>query len=870
MIKEIKFLLLLLFIISNVYSQNNIILNWGITTIGTDSTNSNHSRAIGGLSPNILNMKINSISIYLGKETEPVRLAIYTGGQPDNPSSATLLWDAGIVTSSGTKGWYTISHPTGIDWQPNTFTWLAWKRNNGTTVFYNTNSSYCGNFQSERGRNNNSFNQSPSIGFPTNYGEVGTFYDAWYSIYLTYTRPAHQSFYVANNGSDTNDGTFLYPFKTINRAVSVAEAGDTIYVRGGEYKEMNGLLNQLRINKSGQSGFPIVIKNYEAEKPIINQTKQITSNWSNYSGYIYVATVPNEIISGHPNYGNPIPISIVTIDTSLLYSASSLASMTKGSFYQDGANLYVWTPYDDSPENHIFGMIKDFLESADWHEAAGVYITGDYIEMSGFEIRNSSGMGIYCKGSYNKFTNNKILFNSSCGFKIVGTANGDIITGGFDNEFSDNEVMECVLENWPRYSMPDFCPLCWAGAIAFNCCKNGKILRNKVYRNHGEGISTGGAAMGLPSSVGLIISENELWDNYSVQIYIHGSSDCVVDKNFMYNTGRYPPVSPNLSRNLPGITTALETWSGSQYSHLKNNVFTNNIVVNAQCGFQFFCDYDGSGISDYIIANNTFVNSRWVGLWLDGFSGSSVCSHTNNIIQNNIFIKRKDWIILLVENVDSTNIFTHNLFYNYSGNQLYSWNGNNYYSLNSLFFATGQGDSCIWGNPLLSNITVADSFENFVYVDVDKDNFKLNENSPAIDKGKNISTILWDGWGTSRPQGSNYDIGAFEFININNIKLKLKLFLQGAYSLEQNFPNPFNPSTTIKYTIPYNIENKLVPTTLKIYNILGQEITTLVNDEQEPGIYEVEFNAKSLSSGVYFYKLIAGNFTDTKKMIVLK
>jgi hypothetical protein len=85
------------------------------------------------------------------------------------------------------------------------------------------------------------------------------------------------------------------------------------------------------------------------------------------------------------------------------------------------------------------------------------------------------------------------------------------------------------------------------------------------------------------------------------------------------------------------------------------------------------------------------------------------------------------------------------------------------------------------------------------------------------------------------------------------------------FALEQNYPNPFNPSTTIRYSIR---ENSLV--TLKIYDILGNEVATLVREVKPAGIYSVNFNSGSLSSGIYFYKLNAGNFTETKKMIMLK
>ncbi len=85
------------------------------------------------------------------------------------------------------------------------------------------------------------------------------------------------------------------------------------------------------------------------------------------------------------------------------------------------------------------------------------------------------------------------------------------------------------------------------------------------------------------------------------------------------------------------------------------------------------------------------------------------------------------------------------------------------------------------------------------------------------------------------------------------------------YSLEQNYPNPFNPTTTIQYRIPRDES-----VTLKVYNLLGQKVKTLVDEQQRAGSYEIEFRADNLASGVYFYRLIAGNYTEIKRMILIK
>ncbi len=161
---------------------------------------------------------------------------------------------------------------------------------------------------------------------------------------------------------------------------------------------------------------------------------------------------------------------------------------------------------------------------------------------------------------------------------------------------------------------------------------------------------------------------------------------------------------------------------------------------------------------------------------------------------------------------------------------------------------------------------------------------KLSENSIAIDKASNINLkVEFDFEGQQRK--GLLDIGADEFSN-DEIKIKpltandvgpeyLRTTdaqnnldeIPEKFYLYQNYPNPFNPSTIIKYLL-----SKGGNVTLKVYDILGREVTTLVNDFKEPGNYSTEFRTHSseLSSGVYFYKLQVGNYVQTKKMIFIK
>jgi len=90
------------------------------------------------------------------------------------------------------------------------------------------------------------------------------------------------------------------------------------------------------------------------------------------------------------------------------------------------------------------------------------------------------------------------------------------------------------------------------------------------------------------------------------------------------------------------------------------------------------------------------------------------------------------------------------------------------------------------------------------------------------------------------------------------------------YELVQNYPNPFNPSTKIRYSVPIVGTSLKKSVQLKVYDILGNEVATLVNEEKEAGNYEVEFSAVNLASGIYIYRLQAAEFSDTKKMILLR
>jgi len=134
-------------------------------------------------------------------------------------------------------------------------------------------------------------------------------------------------------------------------------------------------------------------------------------------------------------------------------------------------------------------------------------------------------------------------------------------------------------------------------------------------------------------------------------------------------------------------------------------------------------------------------------------------------------------------------------------------------------------------------------------------------------QGDNISITfsndkLWPVWMDNRT--GIYQIWSVP-IEISLVNVENTLMMRSEFKLEQNYPNPFNPSTTIRYSI-----EKEAKVQLTVYDVLGNNIATLVNEIKPAGIYEVDFVAEKLSGGIYFYKLTTNHFSETKKLILLK
>jgi hypothetical protein len=292
---------------------------------------------------------------------------------------------------------------------------------------------------------------------------------------------------------------------------------------------------------------------------------------------------------------------------------------------------------------------------------------------------------------------------------------------------------------------------------------------------------------------------------------------------------------------------------------IHNAALTSDRFGNPNSAFEF------NGINSYITApSSTLLESptyeltqcAWVNIYNWGLSGNSFVpvimksDQTENLFQYRLGISN-------TEIITSTN----------------EWN-------NSVYQSGFQMDLNQWY--FISSVIKEDTVTTYINGELIGQNRLTSY--PIINDNKPLE------FGRDVPGSTEYFYGKIDDIKIYNRSLSsseiLNLYNAGsttsvinnnqnlpkAFNLEQNYPNPFNPSTKIKYTIPNvslsGVEGSRVQ--LKVYDVLGNEVATLVNDYKPAGIYEVTFDASKLSSGIYFYKLQSGNFVETKKMVLLR
>jgi parallel beta-helix repeat protein len=420
------------------------------------------------------------------------------------------------------------------------------------------------------------------------------------------TTPITGAYYVATNGSDSNPGTLEKPWRTIQYGVNQISAGETLYVRGGEYQEY------VTVSRSGTSGNPIEVRAYPGETPVIDgNSYQLPNTWG--------------------------------------------------------------------------AMLK---------------LSGSYIEVTGFEVRNSDYIGVLLAGAHNRVSEMNVHH---------GKENGILITGDY-GIVENSEVWLNCLSNRNGVATRSG----WASGLSAARHPNNAVIRNnKVHDNWGEGLSTYEAN-------GTLIEGNEVYDNYTGNIYISDVTNVVVQRNLVYTTG---DTEVNQGPRV-GIMVGDELYNPAS----SDITIINNIVYGAYRNFYWWQGVKGGGMKNIEVVNNTFVNSR-------GSENIRInCGeHSNTMIANNLVVQEDGTAIALV-----------------CGGGLTI--ENNLWSKRPPTSARGNGD--VVGDPELM-LPVGGGF-----VQPDLNFFKFSNTSPAIDHGKVIASVQEDFFQQQRDNMP--DIGAYE------------------------------------------------------------------------------------------------------------
>ena len=282
-------------------------------------------------------------------------------------------------------------------------------------------------------------------------------------------------------------------------------------------------------------------------------------------------------------------------------------------------------------------------------------------------------------------------------------------------------------------------------------------------------------------------------------------------------------------------------------------------------------DFDGDGRDELVtaISNSQFIDSY---IYVDDISTTGIAVGglpwygpsnefhvtalaSGDFKEDNIF---KDRLVFALSNSNlvDTKLYCTELN-NFSFDSSYVFFGlDNYWHVTAMTFGDFMDD-----NKITKELIIAFSNDSFNHTTI----YKTED--PILN---GIGTIIYDpvspsDYYVSAMTSASFRESLHSVTSVDGNQGSSNNSTVQSFNLFQNYPNPFNPSTKITYTIP-----ELSFITLKVYDVLGNEIAKLVNEEKQIGDYEVEFDGSELTSGIYFYRLQAGSYFETKKMILLK
>jgi len=521
-------------------------------------------------------------------------------------------------------------------------------------------------------------------------------------------------YYVSTTGNDTNSGlTLNLPLQTIQKAVDRAVAGDTVYVRGGVYRQSVSMTKY-----AGAAGKMITVQGYGNEVPVIKGSDVVTG-WTQYTSTIWKKTswtVNSQQVFVDFNDAKPsAPLQQIGMPSSL-YGAfeyptpvgSGLSSMTPGSFYYDAGSstMYVWLADGSNPNNHVMeASVRGKL----------FYMGQPYIYLKNFAFRHSNLSATAKQGIAVELSSNSVIdqfdiqYTDFAGLSMgylqsnAQAINGNVSNNGdsgINGPGSYNFRVAGVKMNNNNYRK--FNPLWHAGGLKATTKAYGVVEFNEVAGNYGSGVWFDYANSGSP----IIVRNNYIHDNgpKEAAIFLEVSKNGLIYNNILANNARR------------GVYI-----SGSDNNRVYNNtIYGTSVYSSIELGGM---PRTGATLTNNSIINNIVSNSTTMyDMYIMPANGTTIVGNTSD----------------------------YNDFYRTTGAiQLYS--GGMMSSLPSWRTATKQDMNSLNLNPVFLNAQPALPAD-----------YALQASSPLIDKATSLAQVPQDYAESARPAGAAYDIGAYE------------------------------------------------------------------------------------------------------------
>jgi hypothetical protein len=500
-------------------------------------------------------------------------------------------------------------------------------------------------------------------------------------------------------------------------------------------------------------------------------------------------------------------------------------------------------------------------------DSGNIYVTGNSNNDYATIKYNSSGLQQWVQ-IYNGPGNandevRSIILDDSGNVYVTGTSQGI----GTSYDFATIKYNSSGIQQWvQRYNGPTNS---FDGATSLTI----DALRNIYVTGYGTGVETSEECITIKyNSSGI-----QQWEKrYNGPGNGNDKANCIVsdDSGNVYITGYSTGIGTyydytTIKYNSSGVQQWVQRYNGPGNSSDEAKFITKDNSSNV-----YITGYSvGTGTnSDYATIK---YNSSGVQQWVQRYNGSG-----NNNDQASSIAVNDFGDVYVTGSSDGIGINGDYLTIKYNSSGVQQWvqryngPGNIYDYANSLVLD-------ISGNVYITGVSggVYGDYATIKYNSsgvqqwVQRYNGPGNETDDAISLTLDVSGNIYV-IGYSAGIGTSYDFATIKYSQQVGIK-EISSEIPSSFTLSQNYPNPFNPSTTITFEIPsgegwMRNADGVGLITLKVFDVSGREITTLVNEELRPGIYEVTFDGSNLTSGVYFYKIQAGNFTQTKRMVLLK